>query len=981
MEDMNVVDDDLDLESFAEAAPKATPKVETPPPPVDGVGCDDLEDFVGDIKTADQIKTEALRKPWMQFHEFRLVKTIDEVRALVDSAIEHGRCALDLETEGLDNRIDYDKEGKPHTRHKIVGYCISVKGVGHYLPIGHKFLAEMGEPNPNLPLQETNAEIKRLCLASQPVVVKDAPDQYASPQFEIPPRVVIYFWHAKFDQEFLYPITGIYFWHPDSFQDGMLSTYVLYTEDILGLKENAEEHLSIQDPETGAIYPYEMIKFAQLFEPVVPKELRKFSVLRPTDGSSVVLYACSDAICTELLCETKKVAWKHTVKGLKYSYKSPVGPSYKPKFRGILRLEKQSAQGAREMERSRTLVDKGEIDALLEEAYTERQEFEDKLVAAAKAKGFEKFNPSSTAQLSDFLFTKRGLDLPNKPEKNESSGQYKTDAKTLEAIYENNQEVEVLRWIVMYRQIDKIIGTYLTKLASNTDEHGQLRFNFQQTGAATGRFTAPQGDPDQGFAGVPIHGIPAKTDPKRPKVANSLRRLFVAHEGYVLVKIDYAGQELRVVTCVSKEPKWRHEFLEGTGDLHTLTAQAFFGPHITKNHKKERTAGKIANFSLIYGGGVGAIQRATGCDKVEAARKKEAFDASVPVFSGWVKQQHTSVKKNRGITTGFGRFVSIPDADIKVGEYTTRTKKHPSRMVVDEKDARKIRASCERQSTNYPIQGSGADILKISLVKLTKLLHSKGWLKDNGDDSVRMLMTVHDEIVFEVRKDRLMEVLPELVRVMESPPRIVGWDIPFYVEPLVGKSWDAKFDWEDVMKGKTTYFLNKDKPEEPLPQWFLDIVEPKGENWRLPFEDEPRSNKAPADAPLVKDDENAPEPEPMQASESKPTTTSKASTPPPAPTSKPKPVPSQDGQVAVFAIPSTYLTRQSVRIVAQVIKGAEPFGGESGQSKFKTLQVIDESGGILIDPKLGIKIDPEEFGRGLADRNLGAGTYDLVNLT
>jgi DNA polymerase I-like protein with 3'-5' exonuclease and polymerase domains len=1389
-DDMNV--EDVDFEEMFKEPPKKPKAKVTPVGDIGG----DIDEFLADVKPADEQEAKMLTKPWMKFHEFILVKTIEEVKALVDAAIKHGRCSLDLETEGLDNRIDYDGEGRPYTRHKIVGYCISVKGVGHYLPLRHKYDKTYKQANPNLPIEETDAEIKRLCLAAQPVIAEDAPDQYASPKFEKPPQLVIYFWHAKFDQEFLYPVTGIHFWHPDSFEDGMLSTYVLYTDDVLSLKVNAKERLKVQDPETGEVHPYEMIEFTELFQKGTPK---RFANLYPRDGTGMVLYACSDAICTELLCEAKKVVWKHTVEGLKYEYKSPVGPSHGPKFRGILRIEKQAAQAVREMERSRTLVDKDAIEDLLEEAYKEKQEFEEKLVMAAKAKGFEGFNPSSTAQLSDFLFTKRGLDLPGKPEKNEASGQYKTDAKTLEAIYENNQDIEVLRWVVMYRQIDKTIGTYLTKLSHNTDEFNQLRFNFQQTGAGTGRFTAPQGKAEEGFAAVPIHGIPARSDPKRPKVANSLRRLFVAHEGYVIVKVDYAGQELRVVTCITKEPKWRKEFLEGTGDLHTLTAQAFFGDHITKNHKKERTCGKIANFALIYGGGVGAVQRAVGCDKVEAARKKEAFDASVPTFSSWVKSQHRLVKKNKYVTTGFGRYISVPDANIKAGEYTARTKKHPPKLV-DEKTARKIRASCERQSTNFPVQGcnfyaslvntrkgwvkigelcgsgetfsvwtgtrwadatahdmggcelanvyltdgttvrcdtrhkllvvsdqgydwvdyqdlepgmavatslceqveytppplpliehrpntkdmeslwywlgryvgdswfsvfsgttlqysfgdhekeaieacrtfwekvgvsadvgsnthtpcremstrctvtvqsrelhdwlkliglkegatthtkrapsrvfsetlanrkaflrgvvdsgghepklpkkingvretskkgnpynihlcqrplledlkllfrsvgvesvirdrngcskattnyrldpnrrmyernvmgrkdvhgpkfhdmdapqflvddflshgpfprkafqgdesaytlhkrlqvggkvtvyalkrlctlldvvlnhpiygfkrivskenlgtvehtytlsvqdplhrfeadgvitknSGADMLKISFVKLIKVFHRKGWLRDGGDDSVRMIMTVHDEIVFEVRKDRLMEAIPEITRCMESPPRLRKWDIPFYVEPLIGESWDAKYDWEDLMAGKTTYFHSKEEPDKPVPQWLLDLIEPQGKDWRLPFEDDlppPKSDESVA--PVVKDGALVAQ-KPAQE-------VLKPSTRAPAP--KPVPQPPEvavegSQQMAVFAISSSQLTRQSIRIVSQVIKGAEPFENEKDLSGYKILQVVDETGYVLISAKWRVLVDPDIVGREFALRNLGPGNYDIVTLT
>jgi len=940
-------DDGIDYEAiFGGPATAAAPPVGSPLPSTgtDDMGDDPLEGL--GLQREAQTNVGELRKPWMKFHQTVLVKTIEQVREVVDMALAHGRCALDLETEGFDNRIDYDENGKPYTRHKIVSYCISVRGIGHYLPIRHEFHEVYGHKDPNLPIEETNAEIRRLCLASQPTLTEEgeAQDPYASPEIKTPGKVVIYFWNAKFDQEFLYPITGLDFWHPDSFEDGLLSAYVVYTDDkSLGLKDKAHQRLSITDPETGEVYPYEMIHFGDLFDKSVPKKDHKIYKKYPEDGSDVVLYGCSDGICTELLCEHRKTNWAHTVKDLDYSYKEVITPARHLKFATILRLEKQTVMAVREMERNRTKVAKSEIKTLLVEAEAERLEYLERIQAMARGKGYEKFNPGSPVQLSEFLFSEKGLDIEPKPDKNVKSQLYKTDAATLEALVEADPDApEVLRLVVKYRQVDKVIGTYLESLSKNTDEFDCLRFNFRQTGAATGRFTAPQGEPSHGFAGVPIHGIPARIDPKRPKVANSLRRLFVSHDGYTMVKIDYAGQELRVVTNVSGEPLWKREFLEGTGDLHTLTAKAFFGPHITKANTVERQAGKIANFSLIYGGGVQAIQRATKCDKIEASRKKQAFDKSVPTFAGWVKKQHALVKKVGGVYTGFGRFIAIPDANIRVGDLDSNGK-----AVTDEMTVRRIRAGCERKSTNYPIQGSGADILKISMVKLVKELHRRGWLRRDGDDSVRMLMTVHDEIVYEIKHERLMEAMPVIVNIMESPSRMRNWEVPLIVEPLIGKSWGDKYEWEDIMKGKT-----------PVPDWLQGLVHPDP-NWRgTPTGEDPvPSPRVPAPRPQVAE-----------------TPPSGGTVAPPINTNAPRPL-----QTAVFCIPNSLLTENSKKCVMQAIDGALFMGKEPDVERFKRLQVVDTQGHIIIATKLKIRVDPDELGRGLRDRNLGNGKYDLID--
>jgi DNA polymerase I-like protein with 3'-5' exonuclease and polymerase domains len=929
-----------------DASDRGSMALEQPAPPPGSLdGDDDLSAFKEDQKDS------GLVKPWMKFHKFTLVRTVDEVKELVDRAIAHGRCGLDLETEGFDNRVNYVPE--IHTVHKIVGFCISVKGHGHYIPVRHQYNTVLNEKNPNVSVAEVEAEIRRLCQASQPVLTPEGmqEDPLASTKIAEPSKVLIYFWNAKFDQEFLYPITGVEYWHPDSFEDGMLAAYTIYSDDPnLGLKEKARQRLTLNDPDqgtegsTGKAVPYEMIEFAQLFPSGVLSKDRKFYDLVPRDGSEVVLYACSDAICTELLCERKKdVQWDLTREGLKYEYKNVVEPANHPRFSFTYRLEKQTAQATRDVERKRAKIDKKEIAILLEKAKIELAKYDDLIRALAGKHGFVNFNPGSPQQLSNFLFEKAGLDISPKPKKNEASGFYKTDAATLELMAETHESAPILGWIVKYRQIEKIIGTYLQSMQDNCDEYDQLRFKYNQTGATTGRFTAPAGEPDHGYSGIPIQGIPARYDKKKPEVAQALRRIFVAREGYTLVKVDYAGQELRIVANLSGESVWIDEFLHGDGDLHTITAKAFFGDHVTKEHKIERNAGKIANFSLIYGGGSQAIMRATKCDKVEAIRRKANFDKSVPTFAAWVKGQHAAVKKNLGVTTAFKRFIGIPDANLKAGELDAQGNQ------VAMEDARRIQASCERKSTNFPIQGSGADIMKISLVKLVKEFHKRGWRREGGgDDSVRMIMTVHDEIVFEIKHERLMEAVPIIIDIMESPSRMVRWKVPLVVEPLLGQTWEAKYDWHKIMHGK-----------EPVPDWLQGILIPDKVH-----EPEAEKSAATATAPVTTaaaaQASTTEEPKAPEAAARTP------STPPPSPVMK------GTIRVAVFALGNTYLTSRLVDVVFESVAGSLDPNNQT------FLRLIDNGGNILIDPlKQRIPVNPEKLRTRFQDRNLGAGEFEL----
>lgn len=739
------------------------PSAPPAPPPVRAADEDDDANVVIDFQCEREVPD--ITKPWMRHHKFTRVPTVEKVREIVDEALAHGRCSLDTETEGLDTRIVYDALGNPRTVHQIVGYCISVDGVeGFYIPVRHT--PEDGGPNFNLPIPEVNAEIRRLCQAAQPKLVPGVQDPLSSKEFAEKPRVVIYFWNAKFDQEMLYPVVGIDWWHPESFEDGMLACFCDYSADkALSLKHKAPENLYDTDEAPNA---YHMIELKELF---IRGRPIKFGSLSP-DEPGVLKYACSDAICTYLLCEPPRKHEKKRKNHMKLAHE---------RYAFTYRLEKQCIQAVRVMERYRCKVDRAKADELLTMHRKEFTRLLEEIQNFARAKGYN-LDPSSPKQLSDFLFTDNQgcLNISPKPEVNEASGQYKTDGETLEGMVKDNPHAPpILKWIVDYRGEEKIIGTYLEHLVANPDKNNELRFGFKETGAGTGRFSAPAGEPEQGFSGIPIHGIPSES---------VMRKLFLAREGYTFVKCDYAGQELRIAANVSGEPVWIKEFLEGDGDLHSITARAFFNKEVVS--KDERKMGKIANFALIYGGGPQAIIRATGCDKVEASRRKQAFDKAVPTFANWIKTQQKAVKESLGVWTPFKRWLAIPDA------------RH---------EDRKIQAACERYAVNYPIQGSGADIMKISMVTLHKEFYKRGWLRADvstgyqGDDSVRMLLTVHDEIVFEIKHDRVCEAVPIIVEIMERPAKMATtkWRVPLVTEPLVGANWGTGYKCERFFGGKT----------------------------------------------------------------------------------------------------------------------------------------------------------------------------------
>lgn len=916
--------DTTDDEEMKAAVEASTPKARPRQLALADTG-DNLEEFMVSSGLKSERTVPDITKPWMKHHEFVLVQTVAEVEQIVDAAIASGKASLDLETEGLDNRIYYNAQGEPETVHKIVGFCIAYGDAktGYYIPVRHR--PTDGGPAYNVePVEAVETAITRLCDAAQPEIDPSDPDQLSGKKWVTPPRVILHFWHASFDQEFLFPVTGIDWWHPDGFEDGNLACFVRYSDDKnLSLKDKAPELL--RDPDGN---PYEMIGIKELF----PNRRKiDFPSLSP-DEPGVKKYACSDAICTLLLGDHPRATWAMK----------------DPRFAATYRNEKQTAQVKRVMERPRVLINKGKVRELLAAAEEKREKLRQQICDLAAQRGFPDFEPGSPKQLSDFLFTPAGLDINPKPPRNEKSQQFKTDANTLEELVKElgSNAPPVLTWIVSFREQDKLIGTYLASMEANGDAQGEFRFQFKQTGAATGRFSAPAGEPEHGYSGIPIHGIPATSD---------LRTCFEAREGYLMVKCDYAGEELRIVTNLSNEPVWVNEFATGDGDLHTITARAFFPGHDNEpsdKKKEQRKMAKIANFALVYGGGPASIQRATGCDKLEAQRRKQAFDKALPVFASWVKSQHARVKKELGVFTAFGRWVAIPDAAIKEGDLDS----YGNRVTAE--DANRIRAACERHATNYPIQGSGADIMKIAMILIHKELHKRRWLKNGGDDSVRMLLTVHDELVFEIKHHRVLEALDVITEAMERPSRMAParysppWQVPLVTDPLVGKTWGAETGCHRAKEGvplKEGEIQLGNWVFKKIPAWLLQLLAPDGT---------PPAAPPPASPPPVP-------PPPV------PPSSGVVEVAPRAPAA---PLEAEAAPRRADSIVTLHLGKLDRITVAHLRSLCACHLKEDGP-RLRLLYSL--SGDVLIDPSLGIRVDADALAENLLSLNLSDGKYSL----
>lgn len=632
-----------------------------------------------------------LRQPWMEECDFVLVSTLEEVKQMVDGAIKAGLCALDLETEGLDNRT-YD--GKMN--HQIAGFAVSYqqdKEIGYYLPINHK--VEDG----NLPVEETLQEIKRLCENTKLV-----------------------FHNAKFDAEFLEGwISGLNLDDAERFDDTMVEYYLMDSNHnlagSLGLKKISENFLGRK-----------MIDIQDLF-PKGTKHIN-FCELHPQEG---YIYASSDAINTLKLHLTIKD--HHLL----------------IKQAGIYKLEKRVIAAVRWMEQNRIHINKQYLAQLTEEIKIKMKEIEDEIYQLCG----RKFNLDSPKELGNILFEE--LKIPNAG-KTAKSGQYKTSKDDLDELNEeHNGKFPALSLVVKYRKYTKALGTYIEPLSTRTDKFNDALFQFFSCGTNTGRFASrgSENGPDCGVQGQNITSV--------EKGIVNIRRAFAARPGFILAAIDYSGVELRLIANFAGIKKWIEEFINGSGDLHSITARDCFGLAPDQPVPPElRKIAKAVNFGCAYGAGGQTIAESAGISKEEGFRIHRAFFNGVPEFDRWIKKKQKEGKEQGFVTTAWGRIRLLPDI---------------------KNDNPFYRGHDERNAVNSPIQGSSADITKIAMVKVYDLVKKSNWW-----DDVRLMLTVHDELVFEVRDSCKEELLPILIDTMcNVAPKI--WPVPIKVDCEVGPDW------------------------------------------------------------------------------------------------------------------------------------------------------------------------------------------------
>lgn len=348
------------------------------------------------------------------------------------------------------------------------------------------------------------------------------------------------------------------------------------------------------------------------------------------------------------------------------------------------------------------------------------------------------FNVNSPSQLSEILFD--DLELPTKGIKKTKTG-LSTAASELEKLHGSH---DIIPLITEYREIAKLKSTYVDALPQLVVGDGRIHTSFNQAIAATGRLSSS--DPN-------LQNIPIRTE-----LGREIRKAFVAPRGKVLVAADYSQIELRLAAIIAGDKPFLKAFKEGA-DIHTRTASEMFDVSEEKVSKDQRRAAKAINFGILYGMGPRALARNTGSSFAEAKEYIEKYFQVHHAIADYIAEIKTKIHTDGYVETLSGRRRYIPEIETGIP------------MLV---------AAAERMAVNMPIQGTEADVLKMAM------LEAQVFIEENYPQDAKMLLQVHDELVFEVTTGKAEAFMKEIVTLMEG---VVSYEIPLAVEVSKGKNW------------------------------------------------------------------------------------------------------------------------------------------------------------------------------------------------
>ena len=351
----------------------------------------------------------------------------------------------------------------------------------------------------------------------------------------------------------------------------------------------------------------------------------------------------------------------------------------------------------------------------------------------------ETFNIASPKQLGDILFEK--MKLVNKPKKTKT-GQYSTAEDVLSAIAKDHK---IIRDVLEYRGLTKLKSTYVDALPNQVSPvTGRVHTDYMQTVAATGRLSS--NNPN-------LQNIPIRTERGR-----EVRKAFVPRdENYILLAADYSQIELRIIAALSKEPKMIEAFKNGE-DIHASTASKVFNVPLEEVTREQRSNAKTVNFGIIYGVSAFGLSNQTELNRTEAKELIDTYYETYPQLKKYISEQIEFARENGYVQTVLGRRRYLKDIN--------------SQNAV-------VRGGAERNAVNAPIQGSAADIIKIAMINIFNKLKE-------GNYKTKMLLQVHDELVFDAYKPELEKVKTLIKTEMENAFKL---EVPLVVDLGTGENW------------------------------------------------------------------------------------------------------------------------------------------------------------------------------------------------
>ena len=353
----------------------------------------------------------------------------------------------------------------------------------------------------------------------------------------------------------------------------------------------------------------------------------------------------------------------------------------------------------------------------------------------------EPVNVASPKQLATLIFDK--LELHKlagiKPQKTKTG--WSTNQETLEAM----GDLPLPKLILEHRSLTKLLGTYVTTLPNLIDpDTRKIHTSFNQTIAATGRLSSS----DPNLQNIPI----------RSKTGKRIREAFIASSpAHRLLSADYSQIELRIMAHAADDPVMIESFLRGV-DIHRETAARIFQKPLAEIDAAMRSHAKTINFGILYGMGKMRLARETGMTQDEAQAFIDRYFANFPAVKGYIEKMKEEARKTGSVTTLLGRQRAIPDIDSKNGA---------------------LRSAAENMAVNTPIQGTAADLIKIAMIAIDAWI-----LRENL--SGRMVLQVHDELLFDVPLGEVETFKNEVPRLMTS---VKALRVPLVVDMGVGNNW------------------------------------------------------------------------------------------------------------------------------------------------------------------------------------------------